>query len=92
MNHRTKRANEQVRADRRVRVGSDLQTVLSGSLVYNFTNWLAVSAGYKYWYFKYTDTSAAISHLEQTIMGRRSVCSSSTNVTALEAAGHERCD
>jgi hypothetical protein len=50
-------------------VGSDLQTVLSGSLVYNFTNWLAVSVGYKYWYFKYADSSAPVSHLEQTLQG-----------------------
>ena len=50
-------------------VGSELQYVASGSLVYNFTNWLAASAGYKYWYWKYEDDDAALSRLEQSLYG-----------------------
>jgi hypothetical protein len=50
-------------------VGSELQTVLAGNLVYNFTNWFAASAGYKYWYWKYEDSGATVSRLEQTLHG-----------------------
>ena len=41
-------------------VGSEFHDVLAGSLVYNFTNWFAMSAGYKYWYWKYEDDDATL--------------------------------
>jgi hypothetical protein len=50
-------------------IGSQLQYVASGSLVYNFTNWLAMSAGYKYWYFKFNDRNETLNHYEQTVKG-----------------------
>ena len=49
--------------------GSKLQTVVAGNLVYNFTDWLAMSGGYKYWYFKYEDTGSKLSRLEQSLYG-----------------------
>jgi hypothetical protein len=50
-------------------VGSELQYVGSASLVYNFTHWFAVSAGYKYWYWKYEDDDSRVSKLEQKVYG-----------------------
>lgn len=46
--------------------GSEFHNVLAGSLVYNFTNWFAMSAGYKYWYWKYEDDDATLSRLSLT--------------------------
>lgn len=50
-------------------IGSELQFVGSASLVYNFTHWFALSAGYKYWYWKYEDDGARVSELEQKTYG-----------------------
>lgn len=50
-------------------VGSELQCVASASLVYNFTDWFALSAGYKYWYWKWEDDGERLSELEQKIYG-----------------------
>jgi hypothetical protein len=50
-------------------VGSELQYVASASLVYNFTHWFALSAGYQYWYWKYKDDGARVSELEQKVYG-----------------------
>ena len=48
---------------------SPSEEAIKASFVYNFTNWFAASVGYKYWYFKYADSGAMVSHLEQTIHG-----------------------
>jgi hypothetical protein len=50
-------------------IGSELQYVASASLAYNFTDWFALSAGYKYWYWKYEDDGARVSELEQKVYG-----------------------
>ena len=50
-------------------VGSELNYSVAGNLVYNFTNWFAASAGYKYWYWKYEDSGATLSELEQALYG-----------------------
>lgn len=50
-------------------VGSKLQYMAASSLVYNFTDWFALSAGYKYWYFKYEDDNNPLSSLEQKLYG-----------------------
>lgn len=50
-------------------VGTELQYIVAGNLVYNFTHWLAVSAGYRYWYFRYEDDGALFSRIEQTLQG-----------------------
>jgi hypothetical protein len=39
------------------------------NLVYNFTDWFAMSAGYKYWYFKYEDDSKPLNTFEQKLYG-----------------------
>ena len=44
-------------------VGSEFHNVLAGSFVYNFTDWFAMSAGYKYWYWKYEDDDATLTRL-----------------------------
>jgi len=49
--------------------GSELQYVVSANLVYNFTNWFAMSVGYKYWYFKYDDDEKLMRDFEQQIYG-----------------------
>jgi hypothetical protein len=49
--------------------GSELQYVVSANLVYNFTNWFAMSVGYKYWYFKYDDEENVIRDFEQQLYG-----------------------
>jgi len=49
--------------------GSELQYVAAANLVYNFTDWLAMSIGYKYWYFKYEDEGKPVSELEQKFYG-----------------------
>ncbi len=50
-------------------VGSELQYVAAANLVYNFTDWFALSAGYKYWYWKWEDDGNRLSELEQKIYG-----------------------
>jgi hypothetical protein len=50
-------------------IGSELNYLAGGNLVYNFTNWLAVSGGYRYWYWKYEDDDAKLNRLEQTLHG-----------------------
>jgi hypothetical protein len=50
-------------------VGSELQYVAAANLIYNFTDWFAVSGGYKYWYFRYEDDNAPLSKLVQKIYG-----------------------
>ena len=50
-------------------VGSEVNTVLAGNVVYNFTDWFAMSGGYKYWYFKYENDEKTLSRYEQTIHG-----------------------
>jgi len=50
-------------------VGSEINTILAGSVVYNFTDWFALSGGYKYWYFKYENDEKILSRYEQTIQG-----------------------
>jgi hypothetical protein len=50
-------------------VGTELQYTATSSLVYSFTDWFAMSAGYKYWYFKYEDDSKNLSKLEQKLYG-----------------------
>ncbi|MBE0618677.1 MAG: hypothetical protein IH608_12250 [Proteobacteria bacterium] len=50
-------------------VGSELNYLASGNLVYNFTDWFALSGGYRYWYWKYEDDDARLSRLEQTLHG-----------------------
>jgi hypothetical protein len=50
-------------------IGSDVNTTAAANVVYNFTNWIALSGGYKYWYFKYTDSGAPLSKLEQSLHG-----------------------
>jgi hypothetical protein len=50
-------------------VGSELQYVVAANLVYSFTDWFAMSGGYKYWYFKYEDDGAPISELVQKLHG-----------------------
>jgi hypothetical protein len=49
--------------------GSELQYVVAANLVYNFTNWFALSGGYKYWYFKYEDESKLLNTFEQKTYG-----------------------
>ena len=49
--------------------GSELQYVVSANLVYNFTNWFAMSVGYKYWYFKYDDDENVMRDFEQQLYG-----------------------
>jgi hypothetical protein len=49
--------------------GSELQYVASANLIYNFTDWFAMSAGYKYWYFKYEDDDKPLNQLEQKLYG-----------------------
>lgn len=49
--------------------GSKLQYVAAANLVYNFTDWFALSAGYKYWYFRYEDDNKPLNTLEQKIYG-----------------------
>jgi hypothetical protein len=49
--------------------GSELQYIASANLIYNFTDWFAMTAGYKYWYVKYEDDSANLSKLEQKVYG-----------------------
>lgn len=44
-------------------VGSEFHNVLASSFVYNFTDWFAMSAGYKYWYWKYEEDAATLSRL-----------------------------
>jgi len=50
-------------------VGSDINTTVAANVVYNFTDWFAMSGGYKYWYFKYTNNDKALSKFEQTLQG-----------------------
>ena len=50
-------------------VGSEVDTIVAGSIVYNFTDWFALSGGYKYWYFKYENDEKPLSRYEQTIHG-----------------------
>jgi hypothetical protein len=50
-------------------VGTELQYIAAANLIYAFTDWFALSAGYKYWYFKYEDDGANLSKLEQKIYG-----------------------
>ncbi len=49
--------------------GSELQYVVSANLVYNFTNWFAMSVGYKYWYFKYDGDENRVRDFEQKLYG-----------------------
>lgn len=49
--------------------GSKLQYVAAANLAYAFTDWFAVSGGYKYWYFKYEDSGETLSTLEQKLYG-----------------------
>jgi hypothetical protein len=50
-------------------VGSEFNTTAAGNVVYNFTNWLALSGGYKIWYFKYENSNKPLNRLEQTLQG-----------------------
>jgi hypothetical protein len=49
--------------------GSRLQYVAAANLSYSFTDWLAMSVGYKYWYFKYVDSDKPLNELEQKLYG-----------------------
>lgn len=50
-------------------VGSELQYLVAGNLVFHLTRWFALSAGYSYWYWKYEDDDALLSRLEQSVYG-----------------------
>ncbi|MBT7299021.1 MAG: outer membrane beta-barrel protein [Victivallales bacterium] len=50
-------------------VGSEIHVVLGANLVYNFTDWFAVTGGYRWWHWEYEDDDATLSDLEQTLYG-----------------------
>jgi hypothetical protein len=50
-------------------VGSELNYTTAASLIYNVSDWFALSGGYKYWYFKYEDSGAPLSLIKQTLHG-----------------------
>ena len=49
--------------------GSRLHYVASANLAYSFTHWFALSAGYKYWYWRHVEDGARVSELEQKVYG-----------------------
>jgi hypothetical protein len=50
-------------------VSSELQYNAAANLIYSFNECFSLSAGYRYWYFKYEDDSANLSKLEQKMYG-----------------------
>ena len=49
--------------------GSEINAVLQATLVYHINEWLALSAGYRWWHWEYEDDGAILSDLEQSLYG-----------------------
>jgi hypothetical protein len=49
--------------------GSEMHFVADARLVYNFTERFILSAGYKYWYWRWEDDGARLNELEQKVYG-----------------------